>query len=393
MSAQSQVQVEFRNGREVLPGTDIPIGDLTSGAVVERTKEFVCRYVVLPPAARLPVALWAIATHTFESFDAFPYLSLSSPTPRCGKTRLLEVLELLCARPWRGTAPSEAALFRFIEERQPTLLLDEVESLGQRKASERDSAVLAILNAGYKKGQTVPRCKANSHELQTFRVYSPKAFACIGHLPPTLSDRSIIVPMQRRGPGERVERFRFSRAQREAEPIRHQIGEGVKAVADEIREAYLNLPELPFLSDRDEEIFSPLFAVCAVLYPSRLGELSESAQALCAAKTSDTVDDSLSLRLLDDLMRLWPEGELYWATADMLTALKSEPESPWSEMELTARRLARMLRPFEIVARNIRTDYGVKKGYLLESVKVAHSRYIGPESATSATSRENTGGN
>jgi hypothetical protein len=92
--------------------------------VLAEVESFVNRYVVLPAAARLVLALWAFTTHLADCFDSFPYLSLSSPLPRCGKTRALEVLELLVSRPWRGTAPTEAALFRYIEAKRPTLLLD-----------------------------------------------------------------------------------------------------------------------------------------------------------------------------------------------------------------------------------------------------------------------------
>jgi hypothetical protein len=141
----------------------------------------------------LPVALWVVETHLADNFDSAPYLFLSSPVPGCGKTRLLEVLEFLTARPWRGIAPAEAALFRFIHAKKPTLLLDEVEALSGKKLSDRAAAVLTILNAGYKKGQTVPRCVGPNHELEYFNVFGPKAFACIGSLPATLQNRCIIV--------------------------------------------------------------------------------------------------------------------------------------------------------------------------------------------------------
>lgn len=225
-------------------------------AALAAAEGLITKYVVLPTEARLVIALCAAATWLFELFDAFPYLRLSSPAPRCGKTRLLEILELLVSRPWRGTAPTEAALFRYIEANTPTLLLDEVEGLARRNASDRDSAVLAVLNAGYKRGQTVPRCVGNSHRLQTFRVYCPKAFAAIGPLPGTLADRSIAIPMQRRAPGESVARFRFSRAKQAADPVRSAVERSLKALAPEIEKTYAELPELSFLSDRDEEILA-----------------------------------------------------------------------------------------------------------------------------------------
>ncbi len=366
-------------------------GAVDGAATLAEVEAFICRYVVLPKPARLPVALWAIATHSFDLFDAFAYLSLSSPTPRCGKSRLLEILELLVARPWHGTAPTEAALFRFIESNQPTLLLDEVEALSKRKASDRDSAVLAVLNAGYKRGQTVPRCVGNSHDLQNFRVYCPKAFACIGHLPPTLADRSIVIPMQRRAPGEMVARFRFERARREAAPIRTAAEEAVKGLAEEIKKTYGELPELSFLTDRDEEMFSPLFAVCAVLATARVKELERSAKSLSDAKAGDAVDDSLPLRLLHDVHSIWPRGQSNRLGRDLLADLKAVEDGPWqADSKLNPRQLARRLRPFEVFNRQVKTDCGNGKGYVLAEVERAVSRYPLPESETSETSRINT---
>ena len=373
------------------------IQELDGGAVIADAEAFLAKYVILPEPARLPVALWAIATHSFDSFDVFPYLALLSPTPRCGKTRLLELLELLTAKPWRGTAPTEAALFRFIEQVQPTLLLDEVEGLARRHNSDRDSAVLAILNAGYKKGQTVPRCSGESHKLQHFRVYCPKAFASIGRLPPTLADRSIIISMQRRGPGDTVARFRLNRAKNEAAPIRSVIEATVTRFSKEIERTYADLPELGFLSDRDDEIFSPLFAVCAVLSPGRVKELQVCAERLCEGKTEDAVEDSLPFRLLCDLQAQWPPEQENWHTKSIIAALKSIDGGPWqTDCELTDRRLGRLLRPFDIRSRDVRApdekgEDRKAKGYIRSEVNRVVVRYSADPKATSETSPVNTG--
>jgi hypothetical protein len=345
--------------------------------VLADVESFIARYAILPKSARLPVALWALATHLADCFDSFPYLSLSSPLPRCGKTRVLEVLELFTARPWRGTAPTEAVLFRYIEAKKPTLLLDEVESMAGKKANERDAAVLAILNAGYKKGQTVPRCVGASHELQQFHVYGPKAFACIGSLPAALRDRCILIPMQRRAPSEMVARFRFERARREADPIRGAVEQTAKAFVGEIGVTYSSLPELSFLSDRDEELFAPLFSICAVLAPARVEELKQCAQKLCDAKAGDAMDDSLSMRLLADVRTVWPENTDAMLTEPLIQALRDLPESPWaSEVELTYRKLARLLRGFDVRPRTVRIQDARGKGYVREELDMALNRYL-----------------
>jgi hypothetical protein len=98
-----------------------PIGSLE---LVRDLEAFLTRYVILPTWAVLPLALWALMTFCFDSFDAVPYLVISSPTPRCGKTRLLECLELVVSVPRRASNVSEATLFRMIEKLAPTLLLD-----------------------------------------------------------------------------------------------------------------------------------------------------------------------------------------------------------------------------------------------------------------------------
>jgi hypothetical protein len=356
-------------------------------------EEFIVGYVVLPKAAGLPVTLWAVATHAADAFDAFPYLCFSSPLPRCGKTRAIEVLELLVRRPWRGTTPSEAALFRFLAT-SPTMLLDELESLSSKNRSDRDQAIVAILNSGYRKGSTVLRCDGQSHEVKEFPVYGPKAFCAIGALPPTLADRSIVVSMQRRREDESVRRFRFARARQEATPIKAHMEEQVKTCFSELKAVYADLPQLDFLSDRDEELFGPLFAMCSVFAPARLSEFERIAKSLCGAKAGDSEDNSLALRLLADLRRLWPDGEEHWLTVDILAELKADAESPWAaDVNLNARRLARSLKPFSIGRRQVRTSTDLGKGYVREEVFAACERYLAAGKETRETNRINTGGN
>src|SRR5260370_2849563 len=83
------------------------------------------KYLAMDEGLPLVLALWTIATHAFDCFDAFPYLAITSPTKRCGKTRLAEILELFCARPLRTVGITPAVLFRGIRNDGPTLLNDQ----------------------------------------------------------------------------------------------------------------------------------------------------------------------------------------------------------------------------------------------------------------------------
>jgi hypothetical protein len=346
------------------------------------------RFVVLPDAAYLPLAIWAIGTHAAQHFECFPYVALLSPTKQCGKTRLLEVLETLVYLPWRGTAPTSAALYRMITK-APTLLLDEVEAFNSKNKSESTQAILAILNAGHRKGATVPRCDGPTHEVKEFPVYGPKAFAAIGRLPDTLTDRSIVVTMQRRTKGQKVERFLAARAKAEAKPIRDGVASFATAYQGAIGQAYRRLldTDLEFLSDRNAEMWFPLFAICSVSAPDRVAELKRCAVTLCADKAVDDADDSLPLKLLADIKTVWPEGQDRCDTESLIEKLKAREESPWVEYQLSPRKLAKMLRPFCVEPRVVRIGARVLRGYEYSGLEAAFSRYLEVESATSATSQ------
>src|SRR6266536_2879762 len=117
----------------------------------------IARYLVLSPEQRTVVALWIIHTHAVQHFEQTPYLSVTSPEKQCGKSRLLEVLELLVARPWMVVAPSEAVLYRHIDATTPTLLLDEVDTIFNPRMQDRYEPHRTLLNSGHRRAIRVPR--------------------------------------------------------------------------------------------------------------------------------------------------------------------------------------------------------------------------------------------
>jgi hypothetical protein len=369
---------------------------LFGAELLAEIEQFIKRYVVLPGAVYLAVALWTLATHAVRQFDCFPYLALLSAAKRSGKTRLMEALEPLVRQPWRGTAPSPAALYRMLEG-APTVLLDETEVLNGKNRSETTLILLAVLNVGHRKGGTIPRCEGPRQEVRQFHVYGPKLFAAIGKLPDTLLDRSIVLHMKRRAKADKVKRFRQALAAAEAKPIRESAAGFVKAHAAAIDQAYQEVldSDLDFLNDRDADLWTPLFVMCKVAAPERWQELKECALVLSAAKAGDDADESYALTLLKDIRTVWPEktGEGNpappqdnWPTASLIEQLRALEESPWGEQQLTARKLARMLRPFDVAPRTIRTAAaGTPKGYVYADFQDAFSRYLEEKPAASKT--------
>jgi Protein of unknown function (DUF3631) len=317
-----------------------------SGPQIVSTLEATFRkYMALDPGLPLVLAVWALATHVFECFDTFPYLAITSPTKRCGKTRLAEIIELLAARGERLVNPTQAVIFRTIQSMTPTLIIDEAEALSFK--SDRSEAIREILNAGYRAGQFVSRCdtsKDGSFEPQKFKTYCPKVLVLIGNLPDTLADRCIPIRLRRRRQGERVERFFFTRARWGAKQTQKQIKEWALAHRNRVKRQYRGR-DLTFLEDREAELWLPLFAVCRVAAPERVEELKPIALHISRVKQADEPAQS-GLLLLSDIREIFTQARSdRMPTVNLLLDLSAIEES-----ELVARQRSGRTRPSLAIA-------------------------------------------
>jgi putative DNA primase/helicase len=162
------------------------------------------KYVVLPPHAAVAVALWTMHTWTIDAVDISPILGIISPEKRCGKTTLLMILNRLARRASLASNISAPALFRYIEAEQPTLLIDEADSFLKDNEELR-----GILNSGHsREAAFVIRCEGDDMTPRKFSTWAAKAIACIKKLPPTLTDRSVTVPMWRKLKTQKRPRYR-----------------------------------------------------------------------------------------------------------------------------------------------------------------------------------------
>ena len=172
--------------------------------LLDEVQEFLSGYVIFPStAAAVTATLWAAHTHLVSEFESTPRLALLSPEKQCGKSRVLELLELLSAGAETLSDASPAYLFRRIGAGPVTILLDEADAIWKRgKADETAEALRSIVNAGHRRSATVGRVEMNGQgaNLTRFPVYAPAAIAGIGNLPDTIMDRAVIVRMRRRAP-------------------------------------------------------------------------------------------------------------------------------------------------------------------------------------------------
>jgi hypothetical protein len=360
-----------------------PDGD----AILDWVVGFLKRFVVFADDHQpVAVALWVLHTHAFDACESTPYLLVSSPEKRSGKSRLLEVLELLVRAGWMISGASEAVLFRKIERDCPTLLLDEIDAIFAT-FSEKTEPIRGLLNAGSRRSGTVARCVGKEHEVAEFAVFCAKCLAGIdnGHHPETIRDRSIVIRLQRKL-AENVEQFRYRKVKAEAETIIDAISAWAEAHVSELSEHY---PELPAeLNDRAAEGWEPLLAIAE----SAAGEWPAKgrAAAIALSGSAEVEDDSFGVQLLADLKRIWVLDELgsvmfSHEICGKLHAVEGSPWTSWGRGRSTAgfneRDLARTLRPFGIRPKSVRTGKDTGKGYHREQFVDAWARYV-PEDAS-----------
>jgi len=346
----------------------------------------ITKYVVLTPQQADAVALWVIHTWTFEAAETTPYLSITSPEKRSGKTRLLETLERLVRKPWFTGRTSAAALYRKVDKELPTLLLDEIDATlkGDKELSE---TLRGILNTGHRKGGavTITVGQGSNFDVRDFSTFCPKAIAGIGSLPDTVADRSISIELKRKAKPEPISRFRHRTVAQETAPIRSKLESWAEDNMNRVAELIEAEPELPnTLSDRAADGWEPLVAIADLAG----SEWSERARRAATTISADEEDDgSIGVRLLTDIATVF-KGRVDQpniSTAGLLSDLGEMAEAPWADWfgkQITARQLAKWLNPYGIKSRGIRLGDQTPKGYRREDFIDAWSRYTPDLSAT-----------
>ena len=347
---------------------------------------FFARFVAFPTeAARVASVLWAAHTHLMDVFDSTPRLAFLSPEPGSGKTRALEITELLVPNPMLAVSASTAALFRAVADLagRPTILFDEIDTVFGPKAKENEE-LRGLLNAGHRRSGVSYRCVGDgaNQKVVAFPSFAALAMGGLGSLPDTILTRSVIVRMRKRAPGEKIESFRARLHEPEGHALRKRLAEWAKLIAEDIAGVYPEMPE--GVNDRPADVWEPLLTVA-----DAAGEIwPERARAACvellATARPDTV--SLGVRLLTDVRAVF-EVRQQLATddqrervfsRDLLAALHALDEAPWQSLRsgpLTTGGLSKFLGGYEIAPATLRIDGTQGKGYYRASFADAWARY------------------
>jgi putative DNA primase/helicase len=347
---------------EVLPWSDPIDGDRIATALGVALKN----YAALPDEAADTITLWVLHTWMVNKSTVSPRLAITSPTKGCGKTTVLRFLNRVVCRPKRAGSISPAALFRAVEQFQPTILLDETE-----KYIEHGSDLHALLNEGHCKGATVMRVLGDKLELREFSIFGAVAFARNGSLPDDLEQRSIVIDMQRRLPEEHLLELREDRCE-----SLQNLARMCARWADDF-DIGKNDPDMGGLINRIADNWRALFTIADAIgsdWPARIRE----AAAVLAPRESDTT----GTMLLADVLTIFEEhGERLWSE-EMCECLAAIEGRPWAEFgrarkPISKHQLARLLAKFHIEPLNVRVGERVKRGYHRHQFADAWRRYPG----------------
>ena len=142
------------------------------------------------------ISTFIIYTYFYPLFHSAPILQLWGEA-KTGKSKICNLIAGMAFNPLNSSNISEATVFRVIEGRRATIILDESEDLMN---SERGRAICNLLLAGYSKsGETFRQEKSTDDRYKTanYKVFGPKIIANIGGVSlPALFTRMIRVITQ-----------------------------------------------------------------------------------------------------------------------------------------------------------------------------------------------------
>jgi hypothetical protein len=363
-------------------------GATDGAAILDDVCRYIGRFVAYPSEdAQIAHTLWIAHTHLMDAWESTPRLAALSPEPECGKSRVLEVTELLVPRPVESVNVTPAYLFRKVDatDGRPTILYDEIDTVFGPKAKDNEE-IRGLLNAGHRRHSFAGRCVMRGKNVETEEIpaYCAVAMAGIGDLPDTILGRSIILRMRRRAPSEHVEPYRRRVYLTEGKALHERVATWAASVEDELTDTWPTMPD--GIEDRAADVWEALLAVA----DAAGGQWPDRARAACIALVAESKEStpSLGIRLLADLKQVFG-GKDHMSTFDILNALYSIEEAPWAELRgkpLDGRGLARMLKQYKVQPATVRIEKDkTAKGYHAQSLWDSWQRYLPVPDVTHVT--------
>ena len=334
------------------------------------------RFIVLDKYQAQIAALWVAACWFVDVIDCAPIALINAPERACGKTQLLTVLARLAPRAAQASGISPSVLFRMIEAYQPTLFIDEIETVLKDNEELR-----GLINASHTRDSAFvwrSVAKGDDFEPKRFTVWGMKAIAGINaiKLAETVTSRSIVFELRRKTANESVERLRRAEAGL-LETLASKLARFKDDFASAVQQARPVLPDA--LGDREQDNFEPLLQIATVA-----GEhwLNTALNAALRLSNGTQTPMSSANELLADIQEVFETKQVIKiSTSDLINALCDDAEKSWATYNrgkpLSPKQLSNKLKPYGITSKTIRTNsYETAKGFECEQFKDAFIRYL-----------------
>ena len=383
-----KVQVKTLDGmvkaeRESLNQDDSPFTDIepwhkaiAPAQLLDELTSTIQRFIVLDKHQAQTAALWVAACWFVDVIDCAPIALINAPERACGKTQLLTVLARLAPRTAQASGISSSVLFRMIEAYQPTLFIDEVETVLKDNEDLR-----GLINAGHTRDSAFvwrSVAKGDDFEPKRFTVWGMKAIAGINaiKLAETVTSRSIVFELRRKTASESVERLRRAEAGL-FETLASKLARFADDFASAVQQARPMLPDA--LGDREQDNFEPLLQIATVA-----GEHWPNTALNAALRLSNATQTPISSanELLADIQEIFETKQVIKiSTTELINALCDDAEKSWATYNrgkpLSPRQLSNKLKDYGITSKTIRTNsYETAKGFECEQFKDAFARYL-----------------
>lgn len=344
------------------------------------------------PAA---LALWTMATWFVDSINFAPYVLITAPEKRCGKSQLLGLISKLSRRPLNGASLSAPVLFRMAEAYQPTIFIDEVDSF-----LDRDEDLKGMIKCGIERGQALAWRMEKDPITQKqnpvpFDCFGFKALSGIGaqNIEDTITDRCIVIELKRKLKQERVPKVRNEPAEK-WQALNAKCARLALDYGERLKKYRPLMPDQ--MSDRDADKWEPLIALADLIDGDeglagtfgKMGTYGDACRAV-AVRLSNGVDadEPMAVELLRNIRDVLNEDEEtavvkvdYILSMILTERLNRNKEWRWYEMHrgsgISPRLLAKWLKNFDIRPGKIREE-GNKSGYRKIVFQDPFERYLG----------------
>jgi putative DNA primase/helicase len=300
----------------------------------------------------------------------------------------MDILSFICPKVLRTDNLKPAVLYRVANQHQPTLLLDELDTYLQLHPELR-----GLLNAGNSPNSCVFRCEG--HDIHGFSIYAATALAGLGHLSPTLQDRSIVISLTEAPAGAVPIRF-DKRFVEDLIILGRKIARWAKDTFAAIAACDPVMP--PEAYNRLGDNWRPLFAIAQIIgghWPQRILEAfyalnpktaTEPTANVAPACSGATASDQSSTiantpqqaLLLTDIRAIFSgTGADRLFSSALVGALLAIPGRPWAaglgrhgHQPMTEMRLSRRLAALGIRSRTIRIGGVIARDYLSSAFEI-----------------------